>query len=98
MGEMRVDLKGLEVWSAQCATIAGELAAASAIAPVLPAGQATSTAVSTGQTLVNGTARVMAARVRGTGTSATAAAAAYAANDGESAQRLDAVTPGPVVV
>jgi hypothetical protein len=97
MGEMRVDIQGLEAWSAQCGTIAGELAATSMAPPSLPSGQATSTAVSTGQTLIGGTASVMATRVRGTGTSATASAAAYATNDDESAQRLAAVSPGPVV-
>jgi hypothetical protein len=97
MGEMRVDVEGLEDWSAQCVTIAGELAAASLALPSLPSRQATSTAVSTGQALVDGTSTFMATRVRGTGTNASAAATAHAANDEESAQRLAAVSPGPVV-
>jgi len=42
--------------------------------PSLPGGQATATAVSDGQALIGETASVMAARVRGTGTSADAAA------------------------
>lgn len=96
MGEMQVDVEGLEAWSAQCGTIAGKLAASPVAPPSLPGGQATATAVSTGQTLVAGTASLMAVRVRSTGTSATSAAAAYAANDDESAQRLAAVSPGPV--
>lgn len=98
MGEMRVDVQRLEAWSAQCGMIAGELAATSMSPPSLPSGQATATAVSTGQTLIGGTASLMATRVRGTGTSATAAATAYAANEQGSVQRLAAVSPGPVVM
>lgn len=93
---MRVDVQRLEAWSAQCGTVAGKLAVPM-VTPSLPSGQATATAVSTGQTLIGGTATVMATRVRGTGVHATEAASAYAINEQESAQSLAAVAPGPVV-
>ena len=91
---MQVDVQGLQAWSAQCATIAGELAAMAAALPRLPGGQATATAVSTGQTLVGGTASLMSGRVRTTGISSSAAATAYTTHEQESAQRLAAVAPG----
>lgn len=93
---MQVDVEGLEAWSAQCGTTAGQLAADTTTASDLPSGQATATAVSAGQTLIGGTASVMAARVESTAATASAAAAAYADQDAESAQRLAAVSPGPV--
>lgn len=92
MGEMRVSVEGLEAWSAQCGIVAGKLA----VVPVggaVPSGQATATAVSTGQSLIGGIAAGMAARARATGTSATEAATAYALNDAESATQLAAVAP-----
>jgi hypothetical protein len=94
---MRVDIKGLEFWSAQCETLAGKLAATTATASSLASGQATATAVSTGQALIHSTASSMAARVGTMGTHASAAASAYAADDEQSAQRLATVAPGPAV-
>jgi len=94
---MHVDVQGLQAWSAQCGAIARELAVGPAAASAPPSGQSTTTAVSAGQSLVAGTASLMATRVQGTGALAAAAAAAYAANDDESAQRLAAVSPGPLV-
>lgn len=94
---MQADCQGLRAWSAQCGTIAGELAAQPA-SPSLPSGQATATAVSAGQTLIGGTATLLASRVRSAGTQATEAAAAYATHEQESAQSLAGVSPGPVVV
>lgn len=94
---MRVDVEGLQAWSAQCERIADELAAVvSAAPPGVPSGQATATAVSTGQTLIGGTASLMAARVGATGTQSATAAVAYAANEGESARRLAGVALGSV--
>lgn len=95
--ELRVIPRGLEAWSTQCGTVAGELAANSVTPPSLTSGQATATAVSTGQTLIGGTATVLASRVQATGKSAAASAATYATNDEESAERLAALTPAPVV-
>jgi hypothetical protein len=97
VGEMRVDVQGLEAWSTECGTIAGELAGPAASVPSLPSGQATSTAVSAGQALIGGTATVMSSRVQGTATQAAEAATAYATHERESAQRLAAVAPGPAV-
>ena len=87
-----VDPSGLRAWSAQCGTVAGKLAAPVAT-PCGPSAQATAAAVSAGQTVIGGTAAMMASRVQATGAEALEAAAAYAEPDAEGSQRLAAVAP-----
>jgi hypothetical protein len=77
---------------------AGELAARAPIAADLPSWQATAAAVTASQTIAAAAARVLAARVQGTGTKASIAASSYLESDEQSAQRLAEVTPVSVVV
>jgi hypothetical protein len=54
--------------------------------------------VTASQTIAAAAARVLAARVQGTGTKASIAASSYLESDEQSAQRLAEVTPVSVVV
>ena len=98
MRGLRVDPAGLEAWSAQCATAAGELAAHAPIAVDLPSGQATAAAVTASQTIAATAAQVLATRVQCTGTQAGHAAGSYPESDEQSAQRLAALAPASMVV
>lgn len=98
MWGFQVDPAGLNAWSAQCATAAGELAARAPIAADLPSGQATAAAVSASQSIAAAAAEVLAARVQATGARASDAAGSYLESDEQSAQRLAELAPVSAVV
>lgn len=93
-----MDPDGLQAWSVQCATAAGELAALVTVAAGLPSGQATASAVTVSQTITTTAAQVLTVRVQATGTKASIAVSSYVESDEQSAQRLAAVASGSVVV
>lgn len=98
MRGLQVDPTGLNAWSAQCATAAGELADRAPVAADLPNGQATAAAVTASHTIAAAAAGVLAVRVQATGTKASDAASSYLESDEQSAQRLAALTPASAVV
>ncbi len=98
MWGVQVDPAGLNAWSDECATAAGELAGRAPITADLPSGQATAAAVTANQTIAAAAAELLALRVQATGAKASDAASSYLESDEQSAQRLAALAPASAVV
>lgn len=95
---MKVDSRGLELWSTECRTAATKLASSVRGATGLPGGQATAVAVVGSDTLVAAAAQVFSVRVLATGAEASSAANGYVESDEDSAQALAKVAQDSVVV
>ncbi len=94
---MRVNDAGLQVWAAQCQTVAGQLAGGVVPAIGGPAGQRTAAAARVADAGVDAALGALVARAHATGAKASEAATRYVGTDENSAQRIAAVAVPPAV-